>query len=156
MSHSKKSIPEIGEGKRGPDGYLGYLLWQASNAQRARMEKALADMAITPPQFSVLTMINAYPAISGADLARITMLTPQTVSVIVANLEKINAIQRQQHSSHGRKQTLVMSESGRALMAAARQRVQLVEQDLNAGLNEQEAAIVRRWLVSSALKNKPQ
>ena len=80
------SIPEPGQGKRGEEGYLGYLLRQASAAQRLRMERAMADVDVTLPQFLVLTMLRAYPGISNADLARLTMLTPQTVSVIVANL----------------------------------------------------------------------
>ena len=52
------------------------------------MEKALADLEVTPPQFAVLTMIVSYPGVSGADLARLTFLTPQTINVIVRNLEK--------------------------------------------------------------------
>ena len=56
------TVPRPGEGKRGPQGHLGYLVRQASVAVRAAMEKVLADIDITPPQFSVLTMIVAYPA----------------------------------------------------------------------------------------------
>ena len=57
------------------------------------MEQALAGTGsgMTLPQFSVLTMLAAYPGASGAALARLellTLLTPQTMSVIVANLEK--------------------------------------------------------------------
>ncbi len=39
-------------------------------------------MALTSAQFSMLTMIAAYPGYSSADLARIALLTPQTVSLI--------------------------------------------------------------------------
>ena len=96
------SIPEPGQGKRGEEGYLGYLLRQASAAQRLRMERAMADVGVTLPQFLVLTMLRAYPGISNADLARLTMLTPQTVSVIVTNLERSGAITRRPHAVHGR------------------------------------------------------
>ena len=58
------------------------------------MEKVLADLEVTPPQFAVLTMIVAYPGLSGADLARLTFLTPQTINVIVRNLEKDGAIEK--------------------------------------------------------------
>ena len=83
-----------GEGKRGPEGHLGYLVRQASVAVRAAMEKVLADIEITPPQFAVLTMIVSYPGVSGADLARLTFLTPQTINVIVRNLERTGAIEK--------------------------------------------------------------
>ena len=64
------TVPRPGEGKRGPEGHLGYLVRQANSAVRAAMEKVLADLEVTPPQFAVLTMIVSYPGLSGADLAR--------------------------------------------------------------------------------------
>ena len=102
----KPIIPQVGEGKRGENGYLGYLLRQAAGAYRHRVERALADLRVTPPQFSVLTMLAAYPGISNADLARLALLTPQTVSTIVANLERAGAIVRQPHHYHGRIQQI--------------------------------------------------
>ncbi|MEC4630735.1 MarR family transcriptional regulator, partial [Bacillus safensis] len=76
-----------------------------------------ADLGVTLPQFFVLTMLGAYPGISGADVARLAMLTPQTVSVIMNNLEKMGAIARQPHPVHGRIQTIALTESGQALLA---------------------------------------
>ena len=54
--------PPPGEGKRGEQGYLAYLLRQAQAATRLRMERALADLGVTPPQFVVLTMLRPIPA----------------------------------------------------------------------------------------------
>ena len=71
--------PPPGQGKRGEQGHLAYLLRQAQAATRLAMERALADLGVTPPQFVVLTMLRAYPGLSGADLARVAMLTPQTI-----------------------------------------------------------------------------
>ena len=84
-------IPDVGQGKRGEAGHLGYLLRQASLAWRARMEHALAEFAVTPPQFAALTMIGAYPGLSSADLARASLLTPATIAGIVANLKRAGA-----------------------------------------------------------------
>src|SRR5262249_61661688 len=85
----RSRVPAPGEGKRGEAGYLGYLLRQAAGAYRLRMERALADIAVTPPQFSVLTMLAAYPGHSNADLAPGALLTPQTVKGIVGNHERL-------------------------------------------------------------------
>src|ERR1700744_3945121 len=101
-SPASPAIPRAGEGKRGADGHIGYLLRQAYAIHRLHMERALAEFGLTPPQFSVLTMLNAYPGISNADVARLSWLTPQTVSVIATNLEKLGAIGRRPHSIHGR------------------------------------------------------
>src|SRR5215471_4896666 len=94
--------PPPGEGKRGEQGYFSYLLRQASAASRLTLERALAELGATPPQFVVLTMLKAYPGLSGADLARVALLTPQTVGVIIRNLERDGAIRKTPHPVHGR------------------------------------------------------
>jgi DNA-binding MarR family transcriptional regulator len=144
------SIPEPGQGKRGEEGYLGYLLRQASAAHRLRMERAMADVGVTLPQFLVLTMLRAYTGISNADLARLTMLTPQTVSVIVTNLERSGAITRRPHAVHGRIQHIDVTPEGSALLAACRERSGGIEQDLLEGFSPKEEEVVRRWLVHVA------
>jgi DNA-binding MarR family transcriptional regulator len=140
------ALPLPGEGKRGPEGYLGYLVRQASVAVRAAMEKALADLDITPPQFSVLTMIAAYPGASGADLARLTFLTPQTINVIVGNLEKAGAIEKSAHAGHGRILQLTATAKGRAVLRRCRSRVAQVEGRLVGLAGQAEERVVRRWL----------
>ncbi len=48
-------------------------------------------------------MLKAYPGLSGADLTRVALLTPQTVGVvIIRNLERDGAIRRTPHPVHGR------------------------------------------------------
>jgi DNA-binding MarR family transcriptional regulator len=150
--NTHKKIPVIGEGRRGEDAYFGYLLRQAGTAYRARMERALADIAITPPQFSVLTMVAAYPGISNADLARLSLLTPQTVSVIVNNLEKSGALLRKPHAIHGRIQQLEISAAGLDTLQACKREVAKVEAELSGHLSADEAAVVKRWLIAIALE----
>lgn len=149
---SPLSVPRIGEGKRGEGGYLGYLLRQASAAYRLKMERALSDLGATPPQFSVLTMLVAYPGISNADLARLSLLTPQTVSVIVGNLERAGALTRRPHATHGRVQHIDVTDTGRELLARCRERAQGIERWLRAGLSPGEEQIIRRWLVRVAIE----
>jgi DNA-binding MarR family transcriptional regulator len=104
--------PAPGEGKRGTEGYLGYLLRQAAVAYRTRLERALAELEVTQPQFAVLTMVAAYPGLSNADLARLSLLTPQTVSVIVANLKRSGLLASQPHAVHGRIRQLALTSRG--------------------------------------------
>lgn len=144
-------IPAPGEGKRGESGYLAYLLRQASAANRLKMERALSDLGVTLPQFFVLTMLGAYPGASGADVARLAMLTPQTVSVIMTNLVKMGAVARQPHPVHGRIQTVVLTDAGQSLLAACKVRARDVDQQLRAGLTPEEEQVVRRWLASLAV-----
>jgi DNA-binding MarR family transcriptional regulator len=116
------------------------------------MEHALADLGLTPPQFGVLTMIAAYPGHSSADLARVALLTPQTLSVIIKNLERDGAILRTPHAVHGRVQCLALTDNGRTLLAKARARVQKLEAAIIMNFSPAEEAVIRRWLVGLAVK----
>jgi len=144
------TIPAVGEGKRGEHGHIGYLLRQAHAAHRIRMEQALAPLGLTLPQFSVLTMLGAYPGISGADLARLSLLTPQTMSVIVSNLERAGLLSRKPHTQHGRIQVIELTEAGRQQLAHSKHAVRQVEEALLKNVPAEEERIIRRWLVSVA------
>lgn len=143
----QSNFPAIGEGRRGQEGYLGYLLRQASATTRLSLGRALADLDVTPPQFSALLMIGAYQPLSGADLARLAFLTPQTVNMIVRNLEARGAITRTPHEVHGRVLNMELTDGGRLLLAKCKKRADRINASLEAGLaNAAERSVVRRWL----------
>ncbi len=138
--------PPPGQGKRGEQGYLAYLLRQAQAASRLSMERALASLDVTTPQFVVLTMLRAYPGLSGADLARVALQTPQTVGVIIRNLERDGAIAKAPHPVHGRMLMWTLTRRGTRLLDNCRRRALAQERRLSAGLNAKSLAVVRRWL----------
>jgi DNA-binding MarR family transcriptional regulator len=143
--------PPPGRGKRGESGYFGYLLRQAAAAARLTLERALAELGSTPPQFLVLTMLKAYPGLSGADLARVAVLTPQTVGVIIRNLERDGAIKKMPHPVHGRVLQWSLTRRGLRLLEKCRRHAQTLERRLAAGLSRAEERAVRRWLSKVAL-----
>jgi DNA-binding MarR family transcriptional regulator len=138
--------PPPGRGKRGEKGYLAYLLRQAQAATRLTLERALADLGVTPPQFAVLTMLRAYPGLSGADLARVALLTPQTVGVIIRNLERDGAIRKTPHPVHGRVLQWTLTRHGATLLGQCRRHANALERQLVAGLTLEAQVTVRRWL----------
>nr|WP_244622303.1 MarR family transcriptional regulator [Bradyrhizobium ivorense] len=140
------SVPPPGEGKRGEQGYLAYLLRQAHGASRLSMERALARLGVTSPQFVVLTMLKAYPGLSGADLARVAILTPQTVSVIIKNLERDGAIRKTPHPVHGRVLQWTLTSHGTTLLEKCRQIAKAQERRLAASLDAKSERVVRQWL----------
>ncbi|MBR1210179.1 MarR family transcriptional regulator [Bradyrhizobium sp. JYMT SZCCT0180] len=142
--------PPPGEGKRGEQGHLAYLLRQAQAATRLTLERALTELGVTTPQFVVLTMLRAYPGLSGADLARVALLTPQTVGVIIRNLERDGAILKTPHPIHGRVLQWTLTRRGTVLLDKCRRHVQAVERRLAAGLSASAQATIRRWLARVA------
>ncbi|WP_240535690.1 MarR family transcriptional regulator [Bradyrhizobium sp. STM 3809] len=147
--------PRPGEGKRGADGHLAYLLRQAQAAARLSLERALTATGLTHPQFVVLTMLKAYPGLSGADCARVALLTPQTVNVIIANLERDGAVRRTPHPVHGRVLQWTLTPRGRALLAKARRKASALERRLAAGFGKRDLATIRRWLARIAAEFHP-
>ncbi|MBV8513134.1 MAG: MarR family transcriptional regulator [Xanthobacteraceae bacterium] len=143
-------IPEPGEGKRGEAGHLAYLLRQAAGAVRLRFERSLADLGVTPPQFLVLTMLDSYPGASGADVARLALLTPQTVHGIITNLERDGLVTRSAHPVHGRVRVITLTKMGRALLSRCKQRAAKTDVELKIGISPTEEAVIRRWLVGLA------
>jgi DNA-binding MarR family transcriptional regulator len=144
--------PRPGQGKRGEQGYFGYLLRQAAAAARLTLERALSELGATPPQFLVLTMLKAYPGLSGADLARVALLTPQTVGVIIRNLERDGAIKMTPHPVHGRVLQWTLTRRGLTLLEKCRKHATALERRLGAGLNPAAQVTVRRWLAKIAVE----
>lgn len=143
-------LPSLGEAKRGPEGYLTYLLRQANASVRLALDRALAQEEMTYPQQSALTMIRAYEAISAADLARLTMLTPQTINGIVRALEIRGAIRKVPDRVNGRILRLMITEEGRALNRRCRALTAPVEAALKARMKGSAEGAIRRWLVDVA------
>jgi len=143
-------LPLAGEAKRGPEGYLTYLLRQANASVRLALDRALAKEDMTYPQQSALTMIRAYEAISAADLARLAMLTPQTIDGIVRALEMRGAIRKEPDRRNKRILRLIVTEEGRALNKRCRALTTPVEAALKARMATGAESAIRQWLVDVA------
>ena len=64
--------------------------------------------------------------------------------------ENVNPIVRQPHRYHGRIQQIDLSETGKSLLAACRERVHGIERHLADGLSREEESALRKWLVRVA------
>ncbi len=146
------TVPAPGEGKRGEAGYLAYLLRQAAAAVRRRLERGLESEGVTTAQFGVLTMLNAYPGASGADVARLVMLTPQTVHGITVNLERAGLVDRAPPPAHGRLRPIRLTKHGATLLARCRDIARTLDAGIAALLQPEEERAVRSWLVALAVE----
>lgn len=147
--------PRIGEGKRGARGHIAYLLRQAAAALRSALDAEFAAAGLTGPQFLVLNLLAAYPGVSGAELARLTQLTPQTINLVVRKLERDALLDREPHASHGRVLRLALSAKGRQTLQRCKRLADEVERRMSRGLSVDAEAQVRRWLVDVALELAP-
>ena len=139
-----------GEGRRGQEGHIGYLLRQAQGAFRLAGDAALADTGLTLPQYGVLSWLVIEGALSGAELARLSVQTPQTLDSVIKNLERNGLVARTPDPVHGRILRVALTEEGRRRVAAAKRRIDALERRLTAGLGPEEERAVRAWLAAVA------
>ena len=148
-------VTAIGEGFRGPDGHVGYLLRQAHQAFRAAALAELGPLGLTLPQYSVLTVADAEPGLSGAELARDSMLTPQTTNEIISLLVAAGLLERRPDASDKRLRRMFVTGAGRDLLSRARPAVDAVERRMTTSLSGADLAALRGWLTDCARNLAP-
>jgi DNA-binding MarR family transcriptional regulator len=143
-------LTPLGEGYRGPQGRLGYLLVQAHHAFATAMDDALREAKLSRPQFGTLSVVVAEPGLSSADLARAVMVTPQAVNLLVTGLEQEGLVERRAHPTHGRILQIYPTEEGERRVRATYPIVTDLEDRIAEGLSERQLASIKRWLVRTA------
>jgi DNA-binding MarR family transcriptional regulator len=121
-------------------------LRRAAAQQRAVAERALADLDLTPAQFAVLWIVMEQPGISAADVARLERLTPPTVSVIVGNLIRKNALEKRPHPDNARIQQLSVTERGARLVQEGATRLEGSLCRIRSALPAGAEPLVKQWL----------
>jgi DNA-binding MarR family transcriptional regulator len=141
---------EIGEEFRGPDGGVAFLLRQTNSALRTVIERELAPLGITGPQYSALNVIVRLPGLSGTELAHASALTQQTTNEILVALERKRWIVRQSRAGNRRVLDVRPSDEGRRVVSRARRIVYRIERRMVADLDVRDQARLREWLVQCA------
>ena len=131
---------------------FGDLLRRAASVYRLRTERGLAEFGVTAGQFAVLAIVVENPSLSSADIARIEALTPQTVSVILANLVRRGAVVKIQHAVHGRIQQIEATMAGLDLFKKCVQIMERLEERLRVEFAQDERQTIRQWLNAIAAR----
>ncbi len=113
---------------------FGYALKRAQHALRVSMDDALRPLALTTPQYAVLSAIEAETGMSNARLARAAFVTPQTMHGLLTNLEKAALLARDADPAHGRVLRTRLTVRGRKVLAEAHRAVAAIEDRMIASL----------------------
>lgn len=150
QERSHRVLTEPGEGYRGPDGHIGFLLRQAQTAVRGAIERAIDPLGVTPAQLSLLSVLMHEGTLSSADLAKIAMMTAQSAGGVVQNMGKAGWVTREKARTHGRIIWLKLTPKGRRIAAQAQQRAGEVEREMLRAVDSATEAAIRFWLVECA------
>ncbi|GAC1509234.1 MAG: hypothetical protein NVS2B16_07360 [Chloroflexota bacterium] len=118
----------------------GYTLAQTYRMLRHAMDEALRESGLTTPQWGALGCMAQNEGISGAEMARIHHVTPQTMNTIVQNLEQHGMIVRKPHPTHGTVLRVLLTDEGRARLEEATERVEAVHERMLSNLAPDERA----------------
>lgn len=96
-------------------------LWwlkQAFYFSLTEVNESVKDHGVTTAQIGVLRQLSNQPGLSGAELARRLLITPQGVQLALTALEKRGLIERKQDPQHGRILQVFLTDEGRAVASA--------------------------------------
>lgn len=132
----------------GENGEIAALLRQAASAHRLAEDRLLADLGVTPPQLAAMTLIGGNPGLLAADLARRARLTPQTVSLIIANLRRAGLVREEEGvaPAASRARPLALTSQGESVLRMGRERVEAAGDKLIEGMRPKRERALRRWL----------
>jgi DNA-binding MarR family transcriptional regulator len=136
---------------------LLYLIKQLELAVRSRLDEVLRPEAITPLQYTALTVLERRSDLSTAALARNSFVTDQSAADMIAVLEERGLIERRPDPADRRRRVLRLTGPGAALLDRLRGDVAAVEQRMLASLSGDQSDELRRYVVTcrAALSERP-
>lgn len=119
---------------------LGYLIKEVQQALRKSMDKHLAAIGLTTPQYSVLAELKQFPGVTSAELARKSFVTPQTMSLIVQKLEERGLLKRADSATNGKILNIEITAEGLKLLGEAHLKVEGVQDEIFGTLTAEESS----------------
>jgi DNA-binding MarR family transcriptional regulator len=132
-----------------PSQRPGMALKQAEQAMVRAKSAALKPSGVTLAQYVALVELDRQPGITGAALARASLVTPQAMMVVLKTLEEQGLIVRSPHPRHPSVLELRMTDAGQEALATARRLAEPVERRVLGSFSADEleilGALLTRW-----------
>ncbi len=99
-------------------GNILWLLKQAFHFSLKTVNDGISNHGVTTAQIGLMRQLANEPGLSGAELARRLLITPQGVQLALIALERRGLVERKQDPQHGRILQAYLTDEGRAVTAA--------------------------------------
>jgi DNA-binding MarR family transcriptional regulator len=103
---------------------------------RSQMDEALRPQGVTTAQLHILKTIREEPGVSGAQLARLCYVTPQSAQSLLTGLERGGWIVRNKGRENDRILAARLTAEGEELLQSAEKMVKVIEGKLWRGVAE--------------------
>ena len=121
---------------------LVYVIGRLNQGIRKEMRRDLAEWSLSVPEFTALSILKRRPGLSNAQLARRTMVTPQSMIEILAGLETRQLVHRTVDPNHGRILRSELTSEGERLVIAALHKIDEIQEQLLDGVPEDTRELV--------------
>jgi DNA-binding MarR family transcriptional regulator len=136
---------------------LIYLVGRVNQGITREMRSRLVAWDLSVPEYTALSVLSNRPGLSNAQLARRTMITPQSMIQILAKLERRKLVRRELDPDHQRILRAELTAAGRAMLTKADLVIQPLQEQLLDGVAEPDRRIVTDVLLrATAVLSKSQ
>ena len=129
-----------------PRDYITCLMSQLTHMMEHEMTFAARELNLTLLQLAALAELNHDGTLSTADLARLTFVTPQNMSLTVSKLEAGRYLVRKPHPTNARVKRLILTPRGLKVLRRAIARAVVIEKQMFAGLSSKQKNGLRTQL----------
>lgn len=123
-----------------------WLLKQAFYFSLTTVNEAISEHGVSTAQIGLLRQLANEPGLSGAELARRLLITPQGVQLALTALERRGLVERKQDPRHGRILQAYLTDEGRAVTSAVLADALAAHAKVFGVLSEDEQATLRALL----------
>ncbi|UGS36906.1 MarR family winged helix-turn-helix transcriptional regulator [Capillimicrobium parvum] len=127
---------------------LVYVVGRVNQGVRRELRKALAPWGLSVPELTALSVLRARPGLSNAQLSRRSLMTPQSMNDVVAELERRGLVERTVDPSHARILRTRLTHAGEELLAQVDPVVGALQDEMLADVPPEHREIVLDGLIS--------
>jgi DNA-binding MarR family transcriptional regulator len=100
-------------------GRLGYTIRRAEQAVSGSIAAVLREFDLSVTQYGTLLVLSESSGLSGAQLARICLVTPQSMATVLARLAERGLVDRERSAVHQKVLLARLSRTGRSVLRKA-------------------------------------
>ena len=126
---------------------LSYVIGRLERVLRRRLSAAVQPAGLSLPAYTALSVLRGQDGLSNAQLARRSLVTPQSMSEALAQLVDLGYVRRRADPSHGRIIRTELTRAGSRALERCDRAVDLVEREMLGDLDADEVADLRTALL---------
>jgi len=126
---------------------VSYVIARLDRVLRRRLSAAVEPAGLTLPAYTALSVLRAQDGLSNAQLARRSLVTPQSMSEVLTLLVDQGYVRRRAEPGHGRIIRTELTKAGSRALERCDRAVDDVEQEMLGDLDADEVTTLRGVLI---------